>query len=74
MADPGHQIQPKVFLKSKRSCRINLAQELLEINEETELQEFGLQEILEGKKAAEINSELSPINSKKNQISALMIR
>ena len=50
---------PKMFLRSKRSCRINLAQEELEINEETELQkESELLEILEGKKAAEINPKI----------------
>ena len=48
-----------MFLKSKRSCRINLAQEELKFNEETELQkESKLLEILEGKKAAEINPKI----------------
>ena len=48
-----------MFLRSKRSFRINLAQEELKFNEETELQkEIGLQEILEGKKAGEINSKV----------------
>ena len=43
-----------MFLRYKRSSRINFAQEEIKINEETELQkEFGLLEFLEGKKAAE---------------------